>query len=82
MSTQIKTLKGSIEIKVEEAETISIKHLNRKIDLSSFYGGIERGKSLQIGFKNEFGHYVFIQLDNKNVLELLKELNNNFNQKV
>lgn len=76
MSTELKTLKGKIEVpdlsKRKSAYKSTELHLNR------FYGGQNRGTSLQIGFYNENGIYNHIQLDCQTVLELRDILNESF----
>jgi hypothetical protein len=76
MSTQLKSLKG----KIEEPSSISDKsnYFDAELDLNRFYGGIERGISLQMGFYNELGRYNHIQLDDKNIIELKSLLNEYF----
>lgn len=76
MSTSLKTLQGKIEIPRKTDRVSDYK--NTEIHLTSFYGGKERGKSLQIGFLNEDENYVHIQIDNSNVKELIIELVSNF----
>ena len=76
MSTELKTLKGKIEVfnpsKMESTYKSTELHLNR------FYGGKDRGASLQIGFYNQLGQYNHIQLDYQTVLELRDILNESF----
>ena len=76
MSTELKTLKGKIEVpnppKIESTYKSTELHLNR------FYGGKDRGTSLQIGFYNQLGQYNHIQLDYQTVLELRDILNESF----
>ena len=76
MSTELKTLKGNIEVpnppKMKSTYKSTELHLNR------FYGGKDRGASLQIGFYNESGQYNHIQLDCQTVLELKNILTDNF----
>ena len=76
MSTELKTLNGKIEVpfpeKMRSIYTSTELHLNR------FYGGQDRGTSLQIGFYNESGQYNHIQLDCQTVLELKDILSESF----
>lgn len=76
MSTELKSLKG----KIEKPSSIEEKsnYFDVKLDLNRFYGGIERGTSLQMGFYNQLGQYNHIQLDNKNIMELKSLLNEYF----
>lgn len=76
MSTPLKSLKG----KIEKPSSISDKsnYFDAELDLDRFYGGIERGTSLQMGFYNQLGQYNYIQLDNKNIMELKSLLNEYF----
>lgn len=72
MSTELKTLKGLIEIPNPKTHVSEYKETD--ILLNSFWGGTKRGCSLQITFENESGNYSHVQLDNTQVLELIKEL--------
>ncbi len=73
MSTRLKTLNGKKEIGVATINTKAV-YSKEKLYLNSFYGGIKRGKSLQIRIGNSH-----IQLDNKTVLEMVDILINNYN---
>lgn len=78
MSTEIKTLKGKIEI---PNETMTSDYKEVDVSLTRFWGGTERKESLQITFLNEQGNYSHVQLDNENVKLLFKELKENFELK-
>ena len=73
MSTELKTLKGKLEIPEKNGTMIS-NYKEVDVSLTCFWGGIERGTSLQITFLNENGDYSHIQLDNENIKLLFKEL--------
>lgn len=75
MSTELKTLKGKIEI---PNETMTSDYKEVDVSLTRFWGGTERKESLQITFLNEQGNYSHIQLDNENVKLLFKEIKKNF----
>ena len=79
MSTELKTLKGSLELPKRNGNMTSDY---KKVDvlLTRFWGGSKRNISLQITFLNEQGDYSHVQLDNENVKILIEELNNNFNK--
>lgn len=78
MSTELKTLKGKIEI---PNETMTSDYKEVDVSLTRFWGGTERKESLQITFLNEQGNYSHVQLDNENVKLLFKELKENFELK-
>ena len=80
MSTELKTLKGKIEIPKRNG-TMTSDYKEVDVSLTRFWGGTERKVSLQITFLNEQGNYSHIQLDNENVKLLFEELNNNFLEK-
>lgn len=80
MSTELKTLKGKIEIPNRNGiMTPDYKEVD--VSLTRFWGGPERKLSLQITFSNEQGNYSHIQLDNENVKLLFEELKENFESK-
>ena len=68
MSTELKTLQGKIEI--PNPPKMSSIYKSTELHLNRFYGGQDRGTSLQIGFYNESGKYSHIQLDHETILEL------------
>lgn len=72
MSTELKTLSAKIEI--PNKEQMSSNYLDTEVYLTRFYGGANRGSSLQLGFRDENGNYHHVQLDNATVKQLLKEL--------
>lgn len=76
MSTELKTLKGKIEIP-NRNETMTSDYKEVDVSLTRFWGGTERKLSLQITFLNEQGNYSHIQLDNENVKLLFEELKEN-----
>lgn len=76
MSTNLKSLVGKIEI--PDTENKKSNYKETKLHLTTFYGGVERGKSLQIGFTNEQGDYCHIQLDRDNCSALRRLLHDNF----
>ena len=80
MSTELKTLKGKIEIP-NRNETMTPDYKEVDVSLTRFWGGTERKLSLQITFLNEQGNYSHIQLDNENVKLLFEELKENFESK-
>ena len=73
MSKQFEAIKCTIEI--PDKENNAPKYFPTELDLNGFYGGKERGYSLQLGFYNQFGQYNFVQLD-ANAIKELKELLN------
>lgn len=72
MSKELEPIKATIEI--PNTKTKTSEYIEREVDLTSFFGGSERGHSLQLGFMNEKGFYSFIQIDNEQVKQLIKEL--------
>ena len=76
MSTELKTLKGKIEI--PDSPKMESTYKSTELYLTSFYGGQERGTSLQIGFYNDLGNYNHIQLDHETIIELRNILNEEF----
>ena len=72
MSTELKTLNAKIEVPDYTHKESTYK--DTEVLLNSFSGGLVRGHSLQITFLNEKNEYCHIQLDNKNVNELIKVL--------
>jgi hypothetical protein len=76
MSKELKTLKGKIKIPDEETRKSYYKETD--ILLTSFYGGVKRGHSLQIAFKDENDYYKHFQLDNENLKLLVKEIKKHF----
>lgn len=79
MATELKTLKGKIEIPLKNG-TMTSDYKNVDVSLTRFWGGEERGVSLQITFLNENGNYSHVQLNNENVKQLIEELNLYFNE--
>lgn len=79
MSTELKTLKGKIEIPKRNG-TMTSDYKEVDISLTRFWGGAKRGTSLQITFLNENGNYSHVQLNNENVKQLIEELNLYFNE--
>ena len=77
MSTELKTLKGKIELPKRDG-TMTPDYKEVDVSLTRFWGGAKRKLSLQITFLNEQEDYSHIQLDNENVKLLFEELNNNF----
>lgn len=71
MSTEL----TNISAKIEVPDTINkvSNYLDRTIFLNSFYGGNNRGKSLQITFYDEEDNGRHFQLDKENV-EILKQI--------
>lgn len=76
MSTELKTLQGKIEVPNLDDRTSEYNDTN--VFVTSFYGGKDRGQSLQITFLDESGNYTHVQLDNENVKALVKELKYTF----
>lgn len=72
MSTELKSIFGKIEI--PDKVRLKSSYVSREVNLTSFYGGKERGHSLQISFLNANNESCFIQLDNENVKELINTL--------
>ena len=69
MSTSLETLKG----KKESVRGYSIDYVECDLYLTRFYGGVERGASLQITFGQDY-----IQIDNESVHRLIKILQDAF----
>lgn len=80
MSTELKTLKGKIEIPRKDGSMIS-DYKEVDVSLTRFWGGTERGTSLQITFLNENEDHFHIQLDSENVKLLFEELKEHFEVK-
>lgn len=79
MSTELKKLKGKVEIsRLDGSMTSDYKRVD--VSLNMFWGGSKRGKSLQITFLNENNEHSHVQLNNRNVKKLIKELTNNFSE--
>ena len=76
MSTELKSIKGKIEI--PNPSKVTSNYQETEVHLNRFWGGTERGVSLQITFLNENGNYSHIQLDNENVKELIEILKENY----
>lgn len=76
MSTNLKSIQGKIEIPNLKQMESDYKHT--ELHLTKFYGGTNRGTSLQIGFYNEMGKYNHIQLDSNAIKELKNILNSEF----
>lgn len=76
MSTQLGNLQVKIEIPNRKKQTSD--YIDTDVLLNRFYGGTKRGTSLQITFENETGDTSHIQLDNKNVHQLIKTLTEGF----
>lgn len=77
MSTELKTLKGKIEIPRKDGSMIS-DYKEVDVSLTRFWGGTERGTSLQITFLNDQGNYSHVQLDNENVKLLFEKIKEYF----
>lgn len=76
MATELKSIKAKIEIPNPPKATSTYKET--KVSLTRFYGGKERGVSLQLTFLNENGDCSHIQLDNENVQLLFDIINDAF----
>ena len=76
MATELKTLNGKIEIPFPEK--MRSTYMSTELHLNRFYGGEDRGASLQIGFYNQLGEYNHIQLDHETIIELRNILNEEF----
>lgn len=79
MSTDLKTLKGKIETITSIDGKLQPFYPSREVYLTSFHGGEEKGKSLQLSFNTLMHENVHIQLDNATVKELIEILQENFN---
>ncbi len=75
MSTELKNIQASIE--VPNTRTRHSDYVSIEVNLTEFWGGTGRNKSLQLGFLDETNTYKHIQLDNKNV-QLLKDILKDF----
>jgi hypothetical protein len=69
MSTQLIELEGKKEIPVGNRS----EYVDKEVHLTRFYGGVERGASLQITITG-YGNTDYIQLDNAATKELIKAL--------
>lgn len=76
MSTTLKNIKALVEVPDKLKRESDYKET--EVQLTRFYGGKERGVSLQLGFLNEEGDYQSVQLDNNSVRDLIRELVFNF----
>lgn len=77
MSTSLGSVYAKIEIpKLDGSMTSDYK--DTEVFLNRFYGGVKRGKSLQITFLNEKGDHSDIQLDSANIKVLKTILNAEF----
>jgi len=76
MATDLKSIKALIEVP-DTARNIS-DYKETELLLNTFYGGKDRGRSLQLGFYDVDNNYRFIQLDNEAVKVLIEELQNAF----
>jgi hypothetical protein len=76
MSTDLKSLVGRVEIPNTDKKTSEYKEV--KVHLTIFHGGAERGKSLQIGYRNENNDYSHLQLSRETCSELRRILHDNF----
>lgn len=76
MSTTFKSISAKIEISDPKKRESNYKET--EVNLTSFFGGVKRGHSLQIGFVNEQNQYSHIQLDNENIQKLKNLLNHEF----
>ena len=75
MSTQIITLEGKKEIPMGNRS----EYVDKEIHLTRFYGGTERGASLQITIAGH-ANTDYIQLDNATTKELIKALLDAFSE--
>ena len=75
MSTQYEPIVGDIEYPLTEEKRNN--YVPALLHISRFFGGKDRGVSIQLGIENEYDNsYSHIQLDNKSanaLLELLRE---------
>jgi len=76
MATDLKSIKALIEVP-DTARNIS-DYKETELHLNTFYGGKDRGKSLQMGFYDVDNNYRFIQLSREAVMELFWELQEAF----
>lgn len=76
MSKELESIKGKIEL--PNPDTSRSNYTDREVFLTAFYGGIERGDSLQITFTNEFCNPCHIQIDSSNIEKLKQILNEHF----
>jgi hypothetical protein len=79
MSTELKTLKAKLEVPKKDG-SMSSNYKDVDVQLNRFWGGEKRGVSLQFTFLGEDDNYHHFQLDKENVLLLLSELKENFNE--
>ena len=75
MSVKIAQLNALIE---KVGESMNPYYENRVVTITSFAGGMKRGKSLQISFIDDNLRDVHFQLDNGNIQLLKQILNKHF----
>lgn len=75
MSKEIAVIEAEIEIPHQD---MTVHYESRVLTLTSFSGGIRRGKSLQVTYINEKLEKEHFQLSNDNVQALKQILNENF----
>ncbi len=73
MSTHIETLKG-----IKESE-LSNQRIETTMSLTRFWGGVEKGRMLQLTISNSDG---YIQLTKEETIELAKTLLNSFDDTI
>lgn len=76
MSTELKSISAKIEI--PKMNSYTSDYLDTEVSLNRFWGGKDRGTSLQLTFLNEKGTHSHIQLDAENIRELRDILNIEF----
>ena len=76
MSTELRSLKGKIEI--PNTQSMNSDYKETELFLNRFWGGTYRGTCLQITFLNEEGNYSHVQIDSENIEELKEILNTAF----
>jgi hypothetical protein len=76
MSIELGKLKGKIEIPVPGK--MKVTYMDTEVSINRFWGGTERGASLQLTFENELHTFSHVQLSECEVKILKNILNENF----
>jgi len=75
MSTELGKLKGKIEIPVPGR--MEVTYMDTEVSLNRFWGGTERGVSLQLIVENEAHRFSYVQLSEYEV-KILKDILNEY----
>jgi hypothetical protein len=72
MSTELDLIKATIEISKSKSQHSD--YVSTDVHITRFYGGKDRGTSVQLTFQNELGRMEHIQIDQENIRKLIQEL--------